>query len=65
MSDGGKGDTQRPKSVDAETFASNWNNIFSKKNAAIAMPGTIGSAKIVFTEDEKTTDLPNDSTQGG
>lgn len=27
----GKGDTPRPKSVDEETFAENWDAVFSKK----------------------------------
>ena len=31
MSDGGKGSRPRPKSVDADTFASNWDSIFGKK----------------------------------
>lgn len=35
MSDGGKGSRPRPFSVDAETFASNWDRIFSKKTVAV------------------------------
>jgi len=31
MSDGGKGSTPRPLSVDPETFANNWDNIFKKE----------------------------------
>ena len=31
MSDGGKGSTPRPLSVDAETFANNWDAVFSKR----------------------------------
>ena len=31
MSDGGKGSSPRPYSVDQETFASNWDLIFGKK----------------------------------
>ena len=68
MSHGGKGDTQRPKSVDAKTFANNWELAFGKKKESIAMPmpGTIGTAEIIFKEDEENNDsLPNDSTQGG
>ncbi len=34
MSDGGKGSAPRPFSVDSETFASNWDAIFSKKKPA-------------------------------
>ena len=32
MSDGGKGSTPRPYSVDKETFDNNWNKIFGKKD---------------------------------
>jgi len=31
MSDGGKGSSPRPLSVDRETFNQNWNTIFSKQ----------------------------------
>lgn len=31
MSDGGKGSSPRPFSVDLKTFDNNWNNIFKKK----------------------------------
>jgi len=31
MSDGGKGSNPRPFSVDQDTFASNWDRIFGKK----------------------------------
>ena len=31
MSDGGKGSSPRPKSVDSNTFADNWDRIFGKK----------------------------------
>lgn len=33
MSDGGKGSSPRPFSVDQETFASNWDRIFGKKDS--------------------------------
>lgn len=66
MSDGGKGDTQRPASVDAKTFANNWELAFGKKESTtMPMPGTIGSAKIVFKDNENNDSLPKDSTQGG
>jgi len=31
MSHGGKGSAPRPKSVDPDTFANNWDAIFNKK----------------------------------
>jgi len=34
MSDGGKGSSPRPLSVDAETFSNNWDAIFNKKRPA-------------------------------
>jgi hypothetical protein len=34
MSDGGKGSRPRPKSVDLDTFANNWDSIFGKKKPA-------------------------------
>ena len=38
MSHGGKGDTQRPASVDAKTFANNWELAFGKKKESTTMP---------------------------
>jgi hypothetical protein len=32
MSDGGKGSSPRPYSVDQKTFSENWDNIFKKKH---------------------------------
>lgn len=67
MSHGGKGDTPRPLSIDAETFANNWDLAFGKKkeSTTMPMPGTIGSATLVFDNEENNDSLPNDSTQGG
>jgi len=67
MSHGGKGDTQRPASVDANTFANNWELAFGKKkeSTTMPMPGTIGSAEIVFKDEDNNDSLPNDTTQGG
>ena len=44
MSDGGKGSSPRPFSVDKQTFDNNWNKIFGKKT-----PQEIDDAK---AEDE-------------
>ncbi len=38
MSDGGKGDTPRPLSVDLATFTSNWDLIFKKPVATPPAP---------------------------
>lgn len=39
MSDGGKGSSPRPYSVDHETFANNWDLIFGKKSDVKDQPG--------------------------
>ena len=36
MSHGGKGDTPRPISVDANTFADNWERTFGKKKKEVS-----------------------------
>lgn len=64
VSDGGKGSAPRPFGVDQDTFASNWDTIFGKKDM-VPMPGTIGGAKLVFpsdAEDDKVT-RNNEETQ--
>ena len=51
-SDGGKGSAPRPYSVGQDTFADNWERTFGKKKPeSIPMPGTIGSAKLIFKDD--------------
>lgn len=60
MSDGGKGSTPRPLSVSKEVYDNRWDAIFSKKEEPmiLPMPGTIGSAKLVFPQDGlETLDL--------
>lgn len=65
-SDGGKGSAPRPFGVNQDTFASNWDAIFGKKDKpeTIPMPGTIGGAKLVFPSDadDKVT-RNNEETQ--
>lgn len=52
MSDGGKGSKQRP--TDYQKFSSNYDQIFGKKEKfVLPMPGTMGSAKLVFKEETK------------
>lgn len=46
-SDGGKGSAPRPFSVDADTYASNWDRIFTKTWSGgvrnpVALPGCMG-----------------------
>ena len=63
MSDGGKGSSPRPFSVNADTFANNWDAIFGKKKK------TEGEQQSeAFLKDEYYDldgDLPKDSNQDG
>jgi len=55
MSNGGKGSKQRPTNYN--NFSNNYDQIFGKKDKLILpMPGTMGSAKIVFEEKTKEKD---------
>ena len=63
MSAGGKGSAPRPYSIDQKTFANNWDAIFGKKKKqedtkTMPMPGTIGSAKLVFKDDDTDNESP-------
>lgn len=62
-SDGGKGSAPRPYSVGQNTFADNWERTFGKKKPeSIPMPGTIGSAKLIFKDNhERSDDISADS----
>lgn len=60
MSDGGKGSSPRPKSVDVNTFASNWELAFGKKKKSESE--TPPDAKDEYYD---LGDKPADSTQGG
>lgn len=52
MSDGGKSSKQRP--TNHNKFSKNYDQIFGKKDKLVLpMPGTIGSAKVVFKEQTK------------
>jgi len=59
MSHGGKGDKPRPYSVSLEEFDNRFEAIFGKKKKkeeTLEMPGTIGSAKLVFKDDSDEAD---------
>lgn len=66
MSDGGKGSRPRPFSVTQEEYNKRWDYIFQRDKReiedaqaedeafnSIPMPGTIGSAKMVFLDELK------------
>ena len=59
MSHGGKGDKPRPYSVSKEEFDNRFEAIFGKKKKkeeTMEIPGTIGSAELVFKEEQDGTD---------
>ena len=59
MSDGGKGSKPRPFSVAQHEYDNRWDAIFGRdlkekeKELTLEMPGTIGSAKLIFNEDKR------------
>jgi len=58
MSDGGKGSKPRPISVSQQEYDNRWDNIFCRdlKEDVIEMPGTIGSAKVTFGNENESSD---------
>jgi hypothetical protein len=54
MSENGKGDKQRPLSVDQETFTNNWNRAFNKNEiceySGLPTPVTVESIQTEITE---------------
>jgi hypothetical protein len=68
MSHGGKGDTPRPYSVDANTFANNWDAIFGKKKKEVSNEAleVYNDERLVSKFDKQNGEhLPKDSEQGG
>jgi hypothetical protein len=58
MSDGGKGSKPRPFSVTQQEYDSRWDAIFGRdveEKITLEMPGTIGSAKVIFKDDNTGT----------
>jgi hypothetical protein len=59
MSDGGKGSKPRPFSVSQYEYDNRWDAIFGRdlkekeKELTLEMPGTTGSAKLIFNEDKR------------
>ena len=59
MSDGGKGSKPRPFSVTQQEYDNRWDAIFGRdlkekeKELTLEMPGTTGSAKLIFNEDKR------------
>jgi hypothetical protein len=63
MSDGGKGDSPRPLSVDQKTFASNWDAIFGKKKKT--EEEKFDEKVVMQDEYYDESQGPADSIQGG
>jgi hypothetical protein len=61
MSDGGKGSSPRPFSVSQAEYESRWDAIFGRdvkeEKLTMDMPGTLGSAKIVFKNEDALDEL--------
>jgi hypothetical protein len=61
MSDGGKGSKPRPFSVTQQEYDSRWDAIFSRDlkeeksvdELVLDMPGTIGSAKVILSDEKR------------
>lgn len=52
-SDGGKGSAPRPYSIAKDTFSDNWERTFGKNKSTVPMPGTIGSAELIFKDETR------------
>jgi hypothetical protein len=69
MSDGGKGSSPRPFSIANDEYSKRWDAIFGRDlkedKKIMEMPGTIGSAKLVFQSDSEVdkTERNNVETQ--
>jgi hypothetical protein len=58
MSDGGKGSKPRPFSVAQHEYDTRWDAIFGrdlKNELKMDMPGTIGSAKVIFKDENESS----------
>jgi hypothetical protein len=58
MSDGGKGSKPRPFSVAQQEYDTRWDAIFGRdlnKELKMDMPGTIGSAKVIFKDENESS----------
>jgi hypothetical protein len=54
-SEAGKGSSQRP--TDYDSYSANYDRIFGKKKReTVEMPGTIGSAKLIFKDNHERSD---------
>ena len=65
MSDGGKGSKPRPYSVSQAEYDARWDAIFQRdlKEETIEMPGTIGSAKVVFRNEDESSGSNSDNRE--
>ncbi len=58
MSDGGKGSKPRPFSVAQHEYDTRWDAIFGrdlKEDLILNMPGTTGSAKLIFKDENESS----------
>jgi hypothetical protein len=58
MSDGGKGSKPRPFSIAQQEYDTRWDAIFGRdlnEELKMDMPGTIGSAKVIFKDENESS----------
>jgi hypothetical protein len=58
MSDGGKGSKPRPFSITQQEYDTRWDAIFGrdlKEDLILNMPGTTGSAKLIFKDENESS----------
>lgn len=57
MSDGGKGSKPRPFSVTQQEYDTRWDAIFGRdlEELKLDMPGTTGSAKLIFKDENESS----------
>jgi hypothetical protein len=66
MSDSGKGSSPRPFSIANDEYSKRWDAIFGrdlKEDNIMEMPGTIGSAKLVFQSDSEVDKIERNNVE--
>lgn len=64
MSDGGKGSSPRPLSVDQNTFASNWDNVFGRKKKTEGEKQSEAFLKDEYYDLEEAVDVDTTKNDG-
>ncbi len=64
MSNGGKGSSPRPFSVDQSTFASNWDNVFGRKKKTEGKKQSEAFLKDEYYDLEEAVDVDTTKNDG-